>query len=113
MKQKVIALLEPYRDKTLSFGCEVKESLYGQKLRFIRKTNVSNRCLCTGFHNSETSFSETYGVSQIEIIGHPLTLWEALQVVPKGRQPELVAIWKQGDLESQSDEVFEFLVQFV
>ena len=23
MKQKVIALLEPYRDKTLSFGCEV------------------------------------------------------------------------------------------
>ena len=24
MKQKVIALLEPYRDKTLSFGCEVE-----------------------------------------------------------------------------------------
>ena len=38
MKQKVIALLEPYRDKTLSFGCEVMVEL-GDVVQYSRKND--------------------------------------------------------------------------
>jgi len=111
MKQKVIALLEPYRDKTLSFGCEVTyEGMVG--VPHINMAATVLKTCASGDIEIYTSYTRYMEKEDLKIIGHPLTLWEAIQIVPEDKQVEFTKMWKQGDLESQSDDVFVFLSQF-
>lgn len=72
-KEKILDYLAPYRDKTLSFGCEIR---YKNGDTDIAISEVD----CDGFHTVSGSYPM---VDDIEIIGHQLTPMDLLRVIFK------------------------------
>ena len=80
MKQKVIKLLEPYRDKTLSFGCEVTyEGMVG--VPHINMAATVLQTCASGAIEIYTSYTRYMEKEDLKIIGHPLTLCELLRAL--------------------------------
>ncbi len=71
--KQLLKLLEPYRDKTLSFGCEVRHN-DGEVLRTVR-WNTSNDSLDTVPLDVSSPF-DNYNLYPTEytVLGHPPTL---------------------------------------
>ena len=66
-KQKVLTLLEPYRDKTLSFGCEVEHKNYAVTKVIYRD---SKRLILCSVEGRNIQYLDE---SDLTILGHPLT----------------------------------------
>ena len=73
MKQKVIKILEPYRDKTLSFGCEVKVNAWEGSAIVQGMTNEHWYCLVFTKAFPRIGKLKICKKKEIEIIGHPLS----------------------------------------
>ena len=89
MKQKVIALLEPYRDKELSFGCEIESLLGGEGL--FKVTGFTPRGnICTTIREKSDGMPRHIELDDEEykIIGHPLTLCELLRALKEIKEKE-------------------------
>jgi len=90
MKQKVIALLEPYRDKTLSFGCEVivagiaKDNPGCEHDVVVDDRKDEHGRIGMGY------FGRVHPDDFQEIIGHPLNLQDWLGVLQGKFEPDFV-----------------------
>ena len=82
MKQKVIALLEPYRDKTLSKGCLITgNGLHNGEILIMHENHpyVFNATVLVGSYR--TSEHLDFDKRNIEIIGHPFTHEDLLRAL--------------------------------
>lgn len=78
--QQLLQILAPYRDKTLSFGCEVKDT-HNQKHYFVCNKSVNGDL----FVSYGTLESNQYRIAEerLVVIGHPLTLATVLMALQK------------------------------
>ena len=84
MKNKVIAHLDQYRDKTLSEGCKTSK---GRVFAVFESEGIYKyACRVSGSQWSQDTVSgQIYLKDQFEIIGHPITHADLLRALPTAR----------------------------